>query len=115
MNNRIKKVNELIKQEVSKILEESFNLPEGELVTVTAVETTPDLRRAIVWISFLKDQNTNRILNELNKHKNKIQQILNKRLVMKYVPRISFKFDPSLIQMDRIEKLLDQIKTSKFK
>jgi ribosome-binding factor A len=103
-SNRIQKVNGLIKEEVSKILLTELGEHKG-LLTITAVETTPDLRHATIWYRYLGGEEAE--IEKLLKGKQRdIQQEINHKFTMKYVPKISFRFDKSGEYADRINELL---------
>ncbi|MFC1629913.1 ribosome-binding factor A [Patescibacteria group bacterium] len=51
MSQRIQRINEVIKEEISKILLKEIDFPREILVTVTRVDTSSDLRQAKVFIS----------------------------------------------------------------
>ncbi len=112
MSNRILKINELLKREAGILLDKELGREWG-LVTITKVETTPDLREAVIWISALDEKVTDRLGESLESIASKIQHILNKRLVLRYVPKITFKIDESQKSTQRIEKLLQEIKETK--
>jgi ribosome-binding factor A len=111
MSQRVKKVNELIKREISKIIEREID-PELGFLTVTEVCTTSDLRLADVWISIYnkKTENFKKVLEEITPT---IQKILNKRLYLKYVPKITLKIDTSTAYAFEIDKTLNKIKNNK--
>ncbi|NIM47418.1 MAG: 30S ribosome-binding factor RbfA, partial [Candidatus Aenigmarchaeota archaeon] len=114
IHQRIKRVNELIKQEVSKIIQEELDDPRIKFLTITSVETTPDLKKATIWVSFL-GENPEELLSVLVENIYKIQRFLNRRLEMKYIPRVEFKYDNSLSYAQHIEELLDEVKGEKRK
>lgn len=108
MSRRIDKVNELIKQEVSKTIEKEVSSEVGFL-TVTSVDVTPDLRLADIWISIYnkKIEKPEEVFEKLTPV---IQKILNKRLHLKYVPKITLKIDRSSAYAFEIENTLDKLK-----
>lgn len=109
MSDRILKINELLKREISNLLERELG---GELgiLTITSVETTKDLHQAIVWFSPMEEKKIEEISRALGAIRPEIQKILNKKLILKYVPRINFKLDESFKNINKVEELLDQIK-----
>ena len=114
MSRRILKVNELLKREISKVLEEE--LPESwGIVTVMSCEASADLKEATCWLSFLEKEKSDKFERDLDLLASKIQKIINSRLKLKYVPRLTFKIDHSLKQALRIEELLAKIKKEKSK
>lgn len=102
MSQRIRKVNELLREEVSKAISE--NLDRDDFVTVTAVETTEDLKHATVWVSILSDEG--KTFEDLLSIQPEIQRRINEKLFMKFVPKLEFKIDHSQEAVARIEELL---------
>lgn len=93
MSKRVYKVNELIKEEISQILFKELG-PEQGMFTVTAVETARDLRHATVWLGYIGND-LEGFFDNLTKKERLIQSVLNKRLVLKYVPKVTFRSDSS--------------------
>jgi len=108
MSKRLNQINELIKQEVSKIIEKEIGSEIGFL-TVTSVSTTSDLRLADVWVSVYRPKIKD-VESYLQEFTPVVQKILNKRLKMKYVPRINFKIDKSISHAFEIDEILQKIK-----
>lgn len=103
MSHKIEKVNSLLVQEISLILNKKFhNL---DLMTVTAAECSKDLRSAKIWISILGEKKENKI-KILKDNLWQIQQELYKRLDLKYCPKIHFRLDKSEDNYSKINKLL---------
>jgi ribosome-binding factor A len=90
MNDRILKINKLLKQEVGKIIFEEIDLEKEILLTVIKVDTPNDLRYSKIFISVFPSAKTEEVFEKLNKNIWGIQQILNKKLKMRQVPRIEF-------------------------
>lgn len=107
---RIKKVNEVIKRELGRIILKEIDLPKNILVTLTGVETSKDLRESKIFVSVLPEKETMIVLKILEKEIYHLQQILNQRLAMRPVPKIRFFEDRELKQAQRIEKILNEIK-----
>jgi ribosome-binding factor A len=106
MSHRKEKINSLLEQEVGKIILREIDIPPGVLVTVISADATEDLKEAKIMISVLPFDKSQKILEILNKNIYFIQQILNKELRMKPVPKISFKIDDSMEKAGRVENLL---------
>lgn len=107
---RIYKINELIKNEISQIIFKEIDLANG-ILTVTAVETSPDLHQAIIWISYIGD-GFEKAEAELSVHEKPIQKELNRRLKLKHVPKIFFRYDKSGDYVSKINKILKNVKDS---
>lgn len=105
MSYKIERVNSILSQEVSTIINNKMrNLGLG-LVTITAAECSSDMRSANIWISVF-DKDKKKSLEILNKNIYEIQQELNRRLEMKYVPKIFFRLDKSEDNYAHIDKLI---------
>lgn len=111
MSNRIQKINELLKEEVAKIIFKEIENPELELLTVTKAEISSDLKKATIWVTSLKDVSPVRLLNILNGKRTLflIQKFLAKTLTLKFIPKIEFKIDTSYEDIQKIENLLKEI------
>jgi ribosome-binding factor A len=112
MPHRIAQVNELIRQELSQLLLVEIEFPRDCLVTVTKVEVSKDLGYAKVWFSVLPTLYTKKVLTKLTSNIGHLQFLLNKKLTIKPLPRLSFFIDDTEAKATEIEKLLDQIKES---
>ncbi len=106
MSQRILKVNELIKQEVGKLILSEMNFPADVLVTVIEAEASKDLRYADVFISVFPYEKATEVLEALKEHIYFLQKIINKKLSMKPLPKIRFIIDEGGERMGRIEELL---------
>ena len=87
---RIQRVNQLIKKEFSQILLREVDFPKDILVTITRVDTSPNLRESKVFISTVPEDKAQRVLKTLNQKIYELQQKINQRLKMRPVPRIRF-------------------------
>jgi len=109
---RITRVNELLRREIAEAL---FRVvAESDLdcstLTVTGVNTTRDLRSARVMVSVRADaEGQRRMLALLRRRRGDIQACINRDLIIKYTPRLTFQLDPSIRRGDRMLELLDRI------
>jgi len=110
MSKRIQRVNALIKRELSQILLKEVEFPADILVTVTRVETTSNLRESKIYISALPENQADKTIKFLNRKIFDLQQILNKRLKMRPIPRIKFWEEKKTREAGRIEKILEELK-----
>ncbi len=110
MSNRILQINELIQKELGQIILREVEFPKNTLVTISRVETSPDLSQAKVYVSCLPDYQGDKILYILKRQGYHIQHILNNRLETKIIPRIRFVKELKTMQAGRIEQILDKIK-----
>jgi ribosome-binding factor A len=108
MTNRIIKVDELIKKELGKIIQNDVEIAKDSLITITRVKTLPNLSQSFIYISIMGEEK--KIMDILKKKIYHIQQHLNKRLNMRPIPKIIFKLDKETEKAARIEELLEKIK-----
>lgn len=81
------------------------------MVTFTSVRLTDKLRQAMVYYSFLGDEESRqRLHNYLISRRGKIRSIVGRQMHIRHIPEFDFKFDPSVEEGMRIEKLLSDIK-----
>ena len=107
---RIPQVNELIKQELGKILLRKIEFPKGTLVTVTRVESSQNLIESKVYISTIPENQTLEVSKILNRNIFDIQQIINTRLKMRPIPKIKFVEEKKTKKAETVEGLLEKIK-----
>ena len=106
---RMRRVNEAVREVLSSRISEGFNDPRIGFVTVTAVDTSPDLRHARVHVSVLGNaEERERTLAGLEAAHGLLQQSIARELRMKRTPTLSFFYDESIDRGMRISELLDE-------
>lgn len=111
MSQRAKRVGELIKQEVSQLLQRGLKDPRIGFVTVTDVEVTGDLRNATVYISvFGNDKQKQDTMAGLEAATGFIRREVGKYLHLRYTPELAFKFDESVQYGSHINQILHELK-----
>jgi ribosome-binding factor A len=110
MSKRIQRVNQLIKKELGQIILRGIEFPKDVLVTITRVETSVDLNQTQIFISCLPETQSKNILEILNRQIYNIQQKLNKRLKMKFIPRIEFREERKTREAGQVEEILEELK-----
>lgn len=106
---RILKFNELLKKELGQLLLKKVEFPSDVLVTITRVNTSPNLREAIVSISSMPDSKSKMVQKILSYRIYDLQQEINKKLRMRPIPKIIFREEEKVGQAARIEELLQKI------
>jgi len=110
MSERILRVNQLIKREISQVILREIDFPKNLLVTITRVETSVDLEEAKIYVSVIPEDQTSRVLHVLETQVYNLQQKLNKRLEMRPTPRIRFCQERETGQAGKIEEILEGLK-----
>jgi len=109
MTNRLKQVNELIKEELGKIILQEVEFPKENLVTISRTDTAPNLSESRVYVSVIgKDQD--QVLSLLKRKIYDIQHILNRRLNMRPIPKIVFRMEKETERAAKVEELIEKIK-----
>lgn len=105
---RMRRVNEAVKEVLSARLAEGLKDPRIGFVTVTAVDTSPDLRHARVYVSVLGDEEEReRTLAGLRSSHGYLQSQVGSELRMKRTPTLEFLYDESIDTGMRITRLLE--------
>jgi ribosome-binding factor A len=109
MTRRTERINGLLRQEISQLLARELNDPRlSGVVSITQVETSPDLRLARVHVSVLGDQeDKDKVLTGIRSAAGFMRKELRDRLSLRYVPQLSFVLDKSLEDAEQIYKLMD--------
>ncbi|MEG6585499.1 30S ribosome-binding factor RbfA [Dendrosporobacter sp. 1207_IL3150] len=108
---RVEKVQEFIKQEVSKIILNDLKDPRIGFVTVTQVEATGDLRSAKIFVSLMgSDEQKAATWSGLQKALGFIRSEIGKRIRLRMTPDLSLHIDESLDYSAKIQELLIKIK-----
>lgn len=113
MVERIQRVNQLIRKELSQILFREVDFPNNSLVTITRVENSRNLKQANIYISVIPESKTSNVLQILEKLIYYLQQRLNKRLKMRPLPRIRFIEEKKTKEAGKVEELLEKIRKQK--
>ena len=109
-SNRMNKVNEELKKEISEIISLELKDPHlTGLISVTKVNTTPDFRFARVYVSMIGTKSNKECLKILKKSSGHIRSILAKKVNLRITPELVFEFDESLEYGSRIDQILKDI------
>lgn len=104
------RVNSLLQEEISSILQRELPDAELRLTTITAVEVSLDLRYAKVFASVLgEEEDSRQALSALKRHRKEIQELLGHRLDLRYTPRLTFVADRTAARAQRIETILHHL------
>jgi ribosome-binding factor A len=105
----MRRVNEAIKEVLGASLLELKD-PRIGFVTITGVETSPDLRHARVFVSVLgSERKRERSLKGLDAAHGVLQARLARELRMKRTPQLAFEYDPTVERGVRMTKLIDEL------
>jgi ribosome-binding factor A len=109
---RLVRVNELLKREIAEDIQRNYSMSDFDSgsLTVTRVECTPDLRDANVFVSIFGHENEReKMIDYLNRHRQEIVRLMVKRVKLKYTPRLHFVLDESIEGGDNILSILAEM------
>ena len=108
---RTDRLNSLLKEVISEVIRRDVRNPHvTELITVTRVQISKDLRHAKVFISVIgSEQDKIQTIEALNSAAGFIAVQSSHKVVMRYFPELVFKLDDSVEKHMRIEEILNKI------
>ena len=107
---RLARVRELLKRAIGEVIRREFPVQEAGLVTVNDVEVTGDLQSAVVFISILGNADQQkRGISLLSQHRKRIQGMVARAVVLKYMPTLKFQLDDSVIRGNRVLQLIEEL------
>ena len=108
-SDRMRRVNEAMREVLSGAITSELKDPRVGFVTVTAVETSPDIRHARVFVSVLGNPGEQRrTMQALDSAHGFLQRRVGSELRMKHTPQIQFVYDDTPERGMRISQLLDE-------
>ena len=106
---RMRRVDEAMREVLSDAITSGVKDPRVGFVTVTAVETAPDLRQARVYVSVLGDEPVRRrSLDGLRSAHGYLQRRVADELSLKHTPTLAFVYDDTTDRGQRIAELLER-------
>ena len=111
MSRRIERLNDQLREEISDLLRRQVKDPRvAVFITITRVETSPDISRAKVFVSIMgTEEEKEGALRGLHAASAFIRHELGQRLSLRRAPELSFRQDDSIEQGARVLDLLDQV------
>ena len=111
MNDRIARVNELLKREIADVIEKYSLNEDGMLISVTRVHASESLRNATVYVSIFgaDEARSEAVIRKLYKLKPEIQRQVSRHVILKYTPVLQFVRDTNLEDGDRVLALIREL------
>ena len=115
MNRRIQKVNELLRQEMSRVIQLELRDPRLRcLISITRVDTSDDLRNSKVYFSVLDSPSRkDEVLRGLASAAGYIRKEMGIKLPLRNIPSLAFVFDDSLERSEAIRRAVKDIPEEK--
>ena len=113
MAHRIERVNNLVRREISELLQHQVRDPRlDEFTAVTEVSTSPDLKYAKVLVSRIcSESEKQETLRALTAASGFLRGELTRRLKLRRIPELTFQWDESIERGARLLELIDKIST----
>jgi ribosome-binding factor A len=109
MTERMRRVNEALREVIAAAIAGDLEDPRIGFVTVTSVETSPDLRSARVFVSVLGDERERtRTLAGLASSHGLVQAAIAREMRLKRTPTLSFHYDEGPERGVRLSRLLEE-------
>jgi len=115
MAHRIERINSLIRQEISQLLQRQVKDPRlGNFIAVTEVSTSADLKHAKVFVSRIgSEEDKQETLSVLTAASGFFRKELARRLKLRSIPELSFQWDDSIERGDHLLQLIDEVTSEK--
>lgn len=112
-SNRIGRINEEIQKELSSLIRELKDpRVQDTMISITRVETTPDLRYAKVHVSFLEEDRVKDALKGLKSASGYLRRSLGQALQLRYTPELQWALDDSIIYGAKMLELINSLEVS---
>ncbi len=111
MSRRQERISYLLRQEISDLLRREAKDPRLEaLVSITEVNVSQDLKQAHVFVSVLgSDEEKQQVLAGLRRAVGFFRHELGERIILRYIPQITFYYDDSLARGDHLLQLMREL------
>ena len=108
MVNRILKVQDLIHKEIAFLIIKDLNNPLLKMITISGVKVSKDLKYSEIYFTSL-DKDVDKIQSELNKASGFIRNELSRRIHLKRLPSIKFKYDDTAEKSQKIDNIIKKV------
>jgi len=109
VSNRIVRINELVQREISDILRQR-HASEAVSITISEVRIAPDLRDGRVFVAIIGDADTvAERFRWLQRKAPEVREELAKRIVLKFLPHLTYVLDKSSDRVARLLRAMDEI------
>lgn len=113
MSTRIEKINDLLRDNISNIINKDLALKQGVFVSITKVDTSKDLRYTKIFVSIFPEKEIDYTMKTLEKELFHIQKLSNQKLEIKIFPKIRFILDSSGNKLTELEEIFEKIRKEK--
>jgi ribosome-binding factor A len=116
MSQRTDRIDQLLREEISRLMTEEVADPRVGFATVTRVETTPDLRHARVWVSVIgQPAERATTIAALRRAMPFVRHELGRTLRLKRIPDLHVELDDTAERGTRVLHLLDELESGEVR
>jgi ribosome-binding factor A len=114
MTQRTDKIDELLRQEIGQALEREVTDPGIGFVTITKVETSPDLSHARVWVSVIGSEERRReAIAGLRRAMPYIRRGLGAKIRLRRIPQLEVRLDDTLVRGTRVLQIISELEAGR--
>lgn len=106
---RTQKMNQLLTEEVGKILFRNIDISRDNLITISRISTSSDLKNSTIYITIFPENKEEEVIAQINRQIYEVQKILNRTLRTKPIPRIRFEIDKLAKAEQSVFKAMEHI------
>ena len=115
MTQRTDRIDELLRQEIGQALEREVTDPGIGFVTVTKVETSPDLAHARVWVSVIgSEERRKEALAGLRRAMPYIRRGLGSKIRLRRIPELDVRLDDTLVRGTRVLQIINELEAGRI-
>lgn len=110
------RINQQLREEIAEVLQRESKdaVLTASLLSITEVETSPDLRSARVYFSVYGDsEQSDTVRQHLDRAAGFVRRSLRKRLDLRTIPDLEFRVDRSMADADRVLRLMHQVESER--
>ncbi len=108
MKEHVVRVEHLLARELSAVIREEFDAPQGTLISITKTEVSPDTMYANVSVSIWPDDKRNETFAMLQRGAGYLYSFLEKRMRVHPIPKLHFVLDQSIAQASKVYSLMSE-------
>lgn len=108
---RTSRVGESVRDALVEVFRHDLKDARLAMVSITDVEVSPDLHLARVFLSGLKEDETQQIVKDLHAQRGRIRHFLGQKVRLRFTPELDFRYDDTSARAGRIEELLRDVKS----
>lgn len=110
---RIPRLEEHILEELAMIIKKEFDDPTQSFISLTRVNLGSDLSHATIFVSIFPETNKDAVIDRLNRAHGFLQAKLYERISTYNLPKLFFKYDPSIVKESELQNLIEKNKRRK--